>query len=66
MEQTNDGYLFGRNHCWLAAINACIGLDALASTGNGLELLSYRLGIPKLRALLGKQASNPRDMSKPQ
>jgi hypothetical protein len=54
MEQTNAGYLFGRNHCWLAAINACVGLDALASTGYGIELLSYRLGILKLRVLLGK------------
>jgi hypothetical protein len=52
MEQTNAEYFFGRNYCWLAAINDCVGLDALASTSNGLELLSYRLGNSKLRAQL--------------
>jgi hypothetical protein len=54
MEQTNDGHLFGRNHCWLAAINAYVGLDALASTDYGLEFLGYRLGILKPHVLLGK------------
>jgi hypothetical protein len=59
MEQTNDGYFFGRNYCWLAAINDCIGLDALSGTyliavklqaWHFIGLAFYRLGIPKLHA----------------
>jgi hypothetical protein len=53
MEQANAGNFFGRNHCWLAAVNDRVGLDALASADSGTGFLSYWLGTPKLRAQLG-------------
>ena len=52
MEQANAGNFFGRNNCWLAAVNDRVSLDALASADNGIGFLSYRLGTPKLRARL--------------
>ena len=66
MEQANAGYCFGRNHCWLAAINACTSLDALANSGDGLELLNYQLSIPASRVPIGKRAHTAGDLSRPQ